>query len=436
MANLSETGVLTSKDAQILSLKIVNSSGLSRDVRDIVNQLDIYQDLYTGYCMHGSILLNDAMDLFNNYYFCGNEFIEVVIDKPSLNEPISRVFRIYKATDRRKSGNSSQGYLLHFVSPEYMLSKSILVSKAYKKSNPADVVRDILLNYLKVPESRIHRFDECTGGSNIIIPNMQPFQAIQRMTAKAYSTKPKYCYFFFETSKGFNFVSLQTLYQNSTILKNLKYEIKGGEEPDPAVNRNSIDKLSIINDFDNLTLTENAGFASKLLNVDLFNQTFTEYKYSVDSAVGGKALLNPHKPINDFRDITGNTASKAFDSYMAMYANIDDIEKDRENYIDKWMMPRAQHMSLMNSFRFKASLPGDTSMNVGDIVNFSFPKFVAADDSGKEFDEYRSGKYLVTAIKHSFNYMNNVLVYDCIAEFSSDSLAAQIPDAKDLVKGL
>jgi len=93
-------------------------------------------------------------------------------------------------------------------------------------------------------------------------------------------------------------------------------------------------------------------------------------------------------------------------------------------------MPRALHMTAINSFKFSATLPGDIALKVGDIVEYEFPKFVAPDDSGKEGDEYRTAKYLVTAVNHKFRED----IFESIVEFSSDSYAAALPGAADLTK--
>ena len=93
--------------------------------------------------------------------------------------------------------------------------------------------------------------------------------------------------------------------------------------------------------------------------------------------------------INGLKEKTGDYLLNSFDSYFTTYAQINDTKSEKDNSVDKWLMPRALHMSLLNAFKFKATLPGDTSLNVGDVVNFEFPKFVAPDQSGKEPDEYR-----------------------------------------------
>jgi hypothetical protein len=419
-----KSGALTSKDYEVKRLEIVASGGQPPiDIRTNYVQLQIFQDLYSS-VMSGNILINDGSDLFSNFFFCGNEYLRVIIDKPGLGIPIDKLFRIYKATDRAKSGNSSQKYVLHFCSDELLLSNSTLVSKAYKNLSATDIIADILTEYLQVPSKKISSIEETSGVFDIVIPSYRPMEAIQWLTSLAYKDGSDFCYFFFENSKGFNLKSLHSMYKN-TAVKKLKFELKNTDSPDTATNRDSIEKFKIINDFDSIMGTTNGAFASRLLAVDIFSQKFDDYLYSVDQAEGENLLLNKYKTVNSLPQSDGISQTQAYNSLFKCYAVSRENDKKKQHNIDKWMMRRAQHMSLINTFKFEAVIPGDTSMNVGDVVQFDFPKFVAPDESGKQNDEFRTGKYLVSAINHRFSEDN----YVCIAEFCSDSFSKQLPTA-------
>lgn len=428
MSDALKDGVLSSKDYELKVLELISSTGQTVDIRKIFAELQIFQDIYSS-VMTGNILVSDAKDLFNNFSFCGNEYIRISIDKPSQNFPIEKIFRIYKATDRMpaKGSSQSQYYVLHFCSEEMVLSNSIKVSKAYQSQTASDIIWDVLTNHLKVDQSRLNSFEGTSGTFDFVVPWYRPFEIIQWAVSRSYDLNPKFCYFFFENSSGFCFQSLQTLYAQ-TAYKKIKYDIKNIDNPDTATNKDSIDKFRILNDFDVLTSVSNGSYASRLLAVDVFSQTFKQYNYSLADAEN--VLLNKNKQINGAKNASGNTAFDSFDSYLTTYVEINDTKSERENSLDKWMMPRALHLSALNSFRFQAILPGDIGLKAGDIVEFDFPKFVAPDESGKETDEYRSGKYLVTAVNHKFRED----IFESIVEFSSDSFARPLPAAKDLTK--
>ena len=421
---MAETnGMFGSKDFDIQSLDLINSGGQTLDLKKIFVEMQIYQDLYSS-VMNGTILINDGNDVFGNFYLCGNEYLRVKIDKPGLGRPLERLFRIYKASDRNPSTDSGQSYLLHFCSDEMVSSQQILVSKSYKSAKIKDVINDILTKELKVDAKRIASLENTSGSFDFIIPNYRPFEAIQWSAARGYDQK-KFCYFFFENKNGFNLTSLQTLIKQKPY-KTLKYEIKNSDR-DPANNKDSIDNLTILNDFDMLNSITNGSFSSRLLSIDLFNQSFLYHDYGILGAEGQGNLINKYKPVNSFKNSKDKTLFESPDSFFRTNLAINDTASEKSNDIKYWLLPRAMHMSIINNFRIQVVVPGDIELKAGDIVNYEFPMFESANQAGKKPDKKRTGKYLVTSVNHKFSED----LFESIVELASDSFAEEIPGAKD-----
>jgi len=424
MADASNAeGVFGSKDFKIESLELINSGGQTLDLREIFVEMQIWQDIYSS-VMYGEILINDGNDVFCNFYMVGNEYLKVSIDKPGLGRPLQRIFRIFKASQRAPSTDSGQTYTLHFCSDEMISSQQILVSKSYKSAKIRDVVSDILLKELGTEPSRIASLEQTSGNFDFIIPNYRPFEAIQWAAARGYDQK-KFCYFFFENKNGFNLTSLQTLIKQKPY-KTLKYELKNNER-DPANNKDSIDNLDILNDFDMLNSIPNGAFASRMLMIDLFNQSYNFADYDLTAAESQQNLINKFKPVNSFKNSKNQTLFESKESFFRTYLAINDTASEKSNDIKNWLLPRAMHMIMLNHFRIRVTLPGDIEMKAGDVVNYEFPMFESANKAGKKLDKKRTGKYLVAAVNHKFS--NDI--FETIAELVSDSYAEEVPGAKD-----
>lgn len=420
---MAENGLYGSKDYDIKSLELINSGGQTVDLRNIFLEMQIFQDIYAS-VMSGNILINDGNDVFTNFYMCGNEYLKISIDKPGLNLPLERLFRVYKVSDRRPSTDSGQVYLIHFCSDEMISSESLLVSKSYKSTKIRNIVNDILINELKVDPQRIASLEETSGSFDLVIPGYRPLEAIQWVTARGYDQK-KFCYFFFENKDGFNLTSLQTLVKQKSY-KTLKYELKNTSR-DPALNKDSIDKFNIINDFDMITSISNGSFSSRLLSIDIFSQKFENIDYSLLQAEAQGNLLNKFKPVNSFKNSQNQTLFNSPYSFFRTYLSINDTASEKSNDVKNWMMPRAMHMSLLNHFRIQIVIPGDIVLKAGDVVEYEFPAFESADSSGKKLDEYRTARYLVASINHKFN----ADTFESIVELVADSFAESLPEAKD-----
>lgn len=422
-----QPGIVNSKDYDVKVLEIINSGGATVDVRKVFVELELFQDLFSS-VMSGTILLQDGHEVFSNFYFCGNEYLRLSIDKPSMNKPIEKVFRIYKAAGRKPASDSGQFFLLYFCSEELIFSNQKLLSKSYKGQKTNEIIRDILLNELKVDAKKIKTFEQTSGVYDYVIPSYRPLEAIQWAVSRSYDASNKYCYFFYEDRDGFNFKSYNSLIKQKP-LKTLKYETKTVDQ-DPAVNRDSIDKFEILNDFDILTSITNGGLASKLLTVDIFSQSFKVETYSIEAAESQKSLLNQYKPINGLKNADNKSITAAHESFFKSFISINDKPTEKDIDANKWLMNRALYMALMHNFRIKIIIPGDIFLKVGDVVKYEFPKFEGADRSGKTPDEFRTGNYLVTAINHKF-VNGDKQNFESVVELVSDSVSKQIPAAKD-----
>jgi hypothetical protein len=421
---MADNGVYNSKDYEIKKLELINSGGQTVDLRNIFHEMQIFQDIYSS-VMNGNILINDASDVFRHFYFCGNEYLQITIDKPGLNRPLERLFRIYKATERKPSTDSGQVYILHFCADEMLSSLSLLVSKAYKSTKIKNVVSDILLNELGVEQQRIATLEDTSGSFDLIIPGYRPFEAIQWVTARGYDQN-KFCYFFFENKNGFNLTSLQTLIKQKPY-KKMKYEIKNTDGNDPALNKDSIDNFVILNDFDMITSVSNGSFSSRLLSIDIFTQKFENIDYSLLTAETKGNLLNKYKPVNTFKNSKNDTLFNSPYAFYRTYLSVNDTASEKSNDVKFWMQPRAMHMTLLNHFKIQIVIPGDIELKAGDIIFYEFPGFESAGPNGKPIDKARTGNYIVTSVNHKFNGDT----FESIVELASDSLSEAIPQAKD-----
>src|ERR1700674_4616492 len=137
------TGMIASSDYKLTTLSIINSTGDRVDVKPILLSLDLYEDIFSP-CMTGNMTLGDGADIISSYQLHGNEYVILSIDKPSLNKPIIKTFRIYKIANRRMDETALQNYTIHFCSEELLLSTQTLLSHSYKGTKISDMVLDIL----------------------------------------------------------------------------------------------------------------------------------------------------------------------------------------------------------------------------------------------------------------------------------------------------
>jgi hypothetical protein len=371
--------------------------------------------------MSGDVTVGDGADMLSSYNLHGNEFILISIDKPTLNKPIQKVFRIYKIDDRKFGTASLQNYTIRFCSEELLLSTQILLSKSYKGLTIDKMVNDILVNKLKVNSAKMSNgiFSTCTNNYDIIIPRMQPLEAINWLVPRAYNQNQN-LFLFFENRDGFNFTSyenLLTMPVYTTYTRSIK------TKTDPSDNFNSYNFIQILEDFDTIKSMRNGSLSTSLVVLDLVNRSFNSFNFNA-TQVSTKALLNGNLPVNNLQNRLGNTLTNTTENVLKYLASADsDTTANPQNY-QNWLPQYSTRLGQINSFKSVISIPGDILLKAGAIINVIIPKMTTQTQVTAN-DPRRSGKYLVSSIKHMFIQDMSTSVLELL----SDSVSTALPQA-------
>lgn len=417
---VTNNGMGTARDYELQSLDLINSSGKSVSLVAQLAEIEWHQSIDAP-VMFGTIVVVDAQDILSNFSISGNEKLRIKIDQPSLGYPLDREFKITKISNRTNNNNAGAKYIIHFVSPELIDSNIKAISKAYKATRYSDIANDILNNFLK--PKKINRVDQTSGAFDVIVPGYRPIEALHWIASRSFNGPDSSNFLFFESREGFEYVSLKTLYAQK-VLKNMVYDIKSvNEQPnsssDIKKNRNSIEKLEILHDFDVVSTANRGGYASRLTTVNILNREYKSFDYSVSNIQN--TLLNKNAPTND------KSITTSYSANFKTHILVGDTKTEKENAVDKWLMPRQMHNALLDNFAMRLESALDITVKAGDIIKIDMPKFVAADEKGKRLDEFRSGKYLVRSVSHVFKQQG---VGTTILEVTTDSFANPLPTEK------
>ena len=164
-------------------------------------ELTIFDSIFNP-CMSGTVLIQDAVGLSNKLSFDGSEILLIDIGKTENVAVIKKSFRIFKQSSRTSVSSGSEMYLLHFVSDEYILSEQSSISKAYNNSY-SEIVKDILKNYLLLPDDKIFFVEQTKGIRKIILPNQTPFWCLDFCSKRAVDFDLSPTFLFFENNHGF-----------------------------------------------------------------------------------------------------------------------------------------------------------------------------------------------------------------------------------------
>lgn len=412
-----EDGIYYPQDYSLEGIKIETDDGEEVLIDHLLIELCVYEDIYT-FVNSGYMIIRDALGLVDGLRLDGNEFVTIKLGKTANQDDESKIhrkFRIYKIGNKKPVGNMSEEFFtLYFCSESLMISEQIKISKSYSGMKISDIINNIFTEQLKVSSKRINEIEETTGIYDFVIPRMKPFEAVSWLSTYARPQANPYAsdMLLFETKDGYNFRSLQSLFKDN-IYATYKYSQKNLSNKDFQENEISVLDYEYIKSFDTLNETSSGTYANRLISIDPLTRSYkkTDFDYEkytnmVAGVSGQNSIISPGEnrlglKQNEAYEGTlkvaiGNSQQK-FVPYIA--------EKDgsvaEDIFIETYVPNRTAQLSLANYTTLKMSIPGDTSITAGKMINFNVYKLLPEDESGKkELDEFFSGRYLVSAVRH------------------------------------
>lgn len=395
----------------------------SFDISGAFNELALYDNVYSP-CMTGSVIVLDAISLLEKLRFDGNEYITIKIGKSSDDSGELEMFkryRIYKVSDIVNVNQTSKTYVLHFITPDFLLSEQTKVSQFFSSSY-SDMVSKILKNYLQVGnspangQSRVNVIESTKGTFSYIAPTITPFQTIAEISKRAVSQKDKPDFLFFETFAGYNFKSLTTMFSQPTKFR-LNFSPKN---IDDNLGREflGVRNMKILTQSSAVENIRNGAMAGKFVGFDTLTRKIKMTNLTTQTIHDASPDVTLQTNVGDFTDINkfGATANQMVNSRIVFYPFMtprnsseyiktsDPNTANLQDNTQEYKFHRKAIMTLLGQKRMELAVPGNFGIMAGDIIQLDVPKYsVKTNSVDGELDPVLSGRYLVTATRHSIN---------------------------------
>ena len=325
-------------------------------------------------------------------------------DKPELVMYVNKVTPI--SDDTRKTQ-----IRLDLVSAEFIRNEKARITKRYD-GKISDHVKQLLTegNCIGLKTKKdISDIDETLNNYNYIGNNKKPFYIINWLARKSISAqnqkKGKSAgYFFYETSKGFHFKSIDSLFaqeQKKSIIFNETTGIPKGYD---------LKALQYSKD-NNVNVQNKLKMGAYSTRTILFDPFTTYYEVITPNAkaeedslkLGGKKLPKLNDEFNcpgANKEFTRTTYYLLDKGTLPTGDSKQQIEKSgEENFEYKDIL----NQSIMRYNQFFASMasvtiPGDFSLNVGNMVYLDVPQL--QEEQAQEVSKQNSGLYIIAELTH------------------------------------
>ena len=411
-------------------LKTVNGEIINLKSR--YSQIIFYENMFAS-AISGLITIKDTEGLLEKYIISGGEEIGIKVSKPNTNEIlIWRVDLVVHRISRSELvDNLNTVYNLYFTTKFYVRSLKRRLYKSFKNQSYLNCVKSI---YKEISENSIAIEDPgITLTQPFISTGLNPHTAIEFLSKRACS-KGRF-YVFFErlspisgTLSGQPYVaphyfgSVEKLIQdssNQTVFEIIYSEkVQGQIEKSLGVNKLRTNKFVRLSNFNHIDAMMTGLYNSKITTIDPITRTFNLKKMSY---------------VN--KNVTGDFYDNNLVSGKTIFAEYDDTKYDLpgEKLIigstndtvskEDWLSNHIYGQVGKNLFKVQVSLEGGTNnIGVGSVVKMTLPshyrKLLEPQNPSISEDVIYSGKYIVTAVKHTIQGDN----YSKEAELSRGSL--------------
>jgi len=417
----------------------------------------------------GTIDVSDGVDFRTTLPITGMEKLELHVFTPGQNgikflEGVTDTFNVYKIEKiRGASGMTAREslYRIHFVSREAYRNSTTRISRAFE--GPVENAVYEICQDAKYLDSRKRVYAEPTAtNSKYVIPNLKPFKTIKFLSDNAVSDKYNNAgYMFYETTKGFNFRSFESMMaQGGNIARpsTEKYAMQPAnmrdaqQNKDIALDLQSPDSYSFEDTVNTLNELNNGLYANHLVTHDIYNKKITTFDYDYHESFGdnfhtehqdgNKTPDKYTKPLAYYED-TGKMLSDFPLSKLMSVVDTKAVHNDYEFTAPETLLPnRVSQRAQMANNHLLLTVPGQTRMNAGTIITFNLPlQQPIGHDEGQKTNPYYSGRYLILSLKHKFDIikqkhtMNLRTVKDAVMTELPKGLdeATVLTDKKDAV---
>lgn len=438
-----KSGIQSAGDVDIENLVIISAGNTILDVKDYLVELNIYEDIFSN-ALYGTIQLSDSRNLLKELPIIGNETLVIKARTPTFSQAIDKQFRIYSITDRViVKDQNTQLYTLHFCSQEVIKDS---VQPLYRSfSGKIDsVVQNIFKDYLTVPRTysvtpndaklisdptSLKTLTLTENSVKFVSPGWTPLKCINWLMSKAIPSSGKACTFlFWETIHGFYFGTIETIFganTDSNIGNMGKYSyspkhISGGTDTieDQFF---LVQDLEIVKTSDHLQNFSSGYLANRLITLDVINKkyelvdydhvsNFSSYRHTSSEALPIFIRDTPRDPGTSVR-------------FYPVNPGLHDLKNNVNERMSQIYGNRLSNMMELNNFKLNLTVPGRTDAEAGSMIYFSFPDVAPNDEtdlSKTNEDQYYSGNYIVTAIRHKINPLRHTMTMEIVKDSLSN----------------
>lgn len=429
-----EDAIVQGGDINVESVELFSSQHTDPfRLDDIWMDISIFENIESSF-IEGQITIMETQDLLTSIPILGNEKIVIKFITPSAFETRTVVGQLVNISQRHQISQGQQIYILDFISPEFIKNQKIQFSKSYNGTLISDMVEDIYSQFFQGVSGKPLYTVPTLHQTSRVVPTMSPIRAIDWLSQWAVS--PEYrtgaSYIFFEYSTGYFFGPLESLMDGNdagaiTYKRNIVHAQKGASR-DVYENFHTLEDFKVISPDYTKAITQGA-FSSRTVTRDIVLRTPTELTFDYFQTYPELTHLESSEENTMLHNDIG--LGRNYDSFVQYESDHYNTFTNQSSFRTSAISgTRRSQLAQMFALKVSITVPGDSNRTVGEVVTLEIPSASPAlvEDSGA-LDKYLSGRYLITALRHSISRVgDDKPTHKLNMEVCKDSYKTPLPE--------
>jgi hypothetical protein len=445
-------------DVELKSCLLYNYNKKVIDIRHLTVEFNIYHDIFD----HGitcELVLADSNGIVEFMPIVGEETLVISFKTPTFDNLLTYVFRVYSITDKNKSEQRSDVFVIHGVSQEGLSNQRKGVKKSYVDLPASTIVKSIYNEFLKpteeeygiIKKNKVLEIEETKDNVSLVVPDKKPFDVINYLAGEAESKNDQESlasnFIFFEDADGWHFKTIDSMLTQDAVENFFLVDAQVEQDKDMGDKINPHQKISNLDfesQLDTLENLEMGLYFNTIETIDPITKRFTKdsYLYERDSSKIGHV----EKSFNNRKYLTENSIFKndAGSSKSIMIISNIGENYSKQNFLNAAVTndpqirnPRKIHKFLkydiasrlqLENISFSVTVPGNSDIRIGDIVNLHIPQSTSKKDFEKKVNILYDKRFFIIALRHTYNKKDNSFftVFECV----KDSFAKELVEVE------
>ena len=413
--------------------------GPSADIINAVQSFSFAESI-TQPSIMGEVVIVDATNMIENYRIQGGEKVRIIIQQnlPEEEKEINLTLYISEVLGLTKGSIGSQSYKLTLVTKEHF-KNALFKLNEYFSGTAVNIVEGIIKSELGgtiaessipapsaitsiIPEGTINPSLASSNKLSGIYPKLRPFDAINWVLRNANDTLTPI--FLYQTLQGFPGYTLKSYRQMIAEGVYSKYNNKPfgltqtvEDEGFYDLQRTKIQDFTVNSYSDKMQKARNGVYAATAEEVSIDNKKHEKFTYTYTNPT----KLNEFKPFTMTESLGGGFTrlnDKEFINSRNYFINRD---SDYHQNLATFLPQTVASYENLSDTSMTIQLFGDPHLSPGAVIELKMFKDQAKTAQGKDENldnALLGGKYLVSAITHSFSGQGYIMSVNLLKDSS------------------